>query len=129
MYISYRHIVLHALSSHAPSLLFRGAAADSSVPVISSSRSPLRTQRTTDDKRRTSIPSAGIETNIPAIKWSQTYAIDRKATGIGRLDYIIIIIMIMIMMIIIETDRPACERNAEYVMAYKTCRPPSPYNY
>ena len=34
-------------------------------------------------KRRTSMPSAGFEFLIPAIKRPQTYALDRTATGFG----------------------------------------------
>jgi hypothetical protein len=30
------------------------------------------------------MPSAGFETEIPAIKRPQTYALDRKTTGIGE---------------------------------------------
>jgi hypothetical protein len=37
--------------------------------------------------RRTSIPSAGFEPAIPLIKRLQTYALDVKATGIGRQVY------------------------------------------
>ena len=35
-------------------------------------------------KRRTSIPLAVFETGIPEIERSQTYALDRMATGIGK---------------------------------------------
>ena len=35
------------------------------------------------EKRRTSMPSAGLEPVIPAIKQPQTYALDHTATGIG----------------------------------------------
>jgi hypothetical protein len=31
------------------------------------------------------MPPAGFEPAIPAVKWPQTYALDRKATGIGGL--------------------------------------------
>jgi hypothetical protein len=34
-------------------------------------------------KRRISMPSAGYKPTISAIKWLQTYALDRMATGIG----------------------------------------------
>jgi hypothetical protein len=30
------------------------------------------------------MPSAGFKHAIPAIKWLQTYALDRTATGIDR---------------------------------------------
>jgi len=36
--------------------------------------------------RRTSVPSSGFETSIPAIQRLQTYASDRTATGIGLCD-------------------------------------------
>jgi hypothetical protein len=35
-------------------------------------------------KRRASIPSAGFEPSIPAIRRSQTHALDGTATGIGQ---------------------------------------------
>jgi len=35
-------------------------------------------------KRRTSIPLAEFEPAIPGIERLQTYALDRKATGIGK---------------------------------------------
>ena len=35
-------------------------------------------------KRRASHASAGFEPAISAIKWPQTYALDRTATGIGK---------------------------------------------
>jgi hypothetical protein len=41
-------------------------------------------QHTTFNKRQTSVPSAGIESKIPGIERPQTYALDRAATGIGR---------------------------------------------
>jgi hypothetical protein len=37
-------------------------------------------------KRQASIPSAGFEPVIPATKRPQTYALDRAATGIGRIN-------------------------------------------
>jgi hypothetical protein len=37
------------------------------------------------DKRRSSMPSAGFEPVIPAIKQLQTYALDSTAIGIGLL--------------------------------------------
>jgi hypothetical protein len=38
--------------------------------------------------RRTSMPLAGFEPAIPAIKWLQTYALDRTVTGIGAEKFI-----------------------------------------
>jgi hypothetical protein len=46
------------------------------------SQVPLPTQYKTN-KRGTSIPSAGLEPAIPAVKGYQTYTLDRTVTGIG----------------------------------------------
>ena len=34
--------------------------------------------------RKTSMPQVGFEPTNPASEWSQTYALDRVATGIGK---------------------------------------------
>ena len=47
---------------------------------------PVAKVATTQHKhnRRTSMPSAGIEPEIPIIKRPQTYVLSRTATGIGH---------------------------------------------
>jgi ABC-type Na+ transport system ATPase subunit NatA len=50
--------------------------------VIGSSQYPLPAQSNKVNNRK-SMPSAGFEPAIPAIKHPQTYALDRAATGIG----------------------------------------------
>lgn len=52
---------------------------DSSEWVISLLERPLATQHTTN-MRQTTI---GFETNVPAIKWLQIYALDCTAIGSG----------------------------------------------
>jgi hypothetical protein len=41
-------------------------------------------------KRRTYLPSDGLESAIPAIEQPQTYALDRTVTGMGSVDVIIL---------------------------------------
>ena len=50
--------------------------------MISSSQVPLPTQHTTNIIDE--LPSAGIETTMPAIEGPQTHALDFTATGIGK---------------------------------------------
>ena len=38
---------------------------------------------TTQNKKETSMPKAGLETAIPASEWPQTFGLDRPAIGIG----------------------------------------------
>ena len=56
---------------------------DSPERGISSSQRPLPTQHN-KHKRRTPMPSAGLEPAIPSIARQQTRALDRTATGIGQ---------------------------------------------
>jgi hypothetical protein len=60
---------------------------DSSERVISPSQRPLPTHDNTTYKhnRQTSMPRAVLEPATPATKQSQTYALDRAATGISTL--------------------------------------------
>jgi len=50
--------------------------------ISSRERDYLTTHHT--HKRQTSMPSAALNSTIPASKWPQTHTLDRVITGIGR---------------------------------------------